>query len=369
MKKNSKKITLAFDARMIHHSGIGTQVYNTLKYLTREESLDLTLLGNESEIHESLPDFTGNIIPFNAGIYSLNEQLFFPKIQENAILHIPHYNVPMFHLKNSVVMVHDLIHLQSDEFALPHYRLYATLLLSVAIKKAKRILTVSETTRQELLMRFPKVESKTTVVYNGLDHDLYKPQSEESIKDFKAKYNLPKKFLLVVGIGKKHKNVDMLIRALSSLWKEKKLTHPLVLGGSGGSIPEYVRQAIDKNDVAPYVIPMPRIDLQEMPLLYGSSDIFIMPSLLEGFGFPVVEAMASGTPVLCSNASCLPEVAGNGAVFFDPKNPTDFVKKLMLFLENPSKRKEYVGKGISRARFFSWKKHASEIIQVYNAIG
>ncbi len=356
---------VSYDVRMIRSSGIGTQVRNFAEILISRSNFELNLIGDPSVIRETLPEYKGSVTPFTAPIYSLKEQFAYPAPEAGSLLHLPHYNAPIRFLNRSVVVVHDLIHLQSAQFSKPHYRLYAHFLLSRIADKAKKIVTVSDTTASELIMRFPAAASKTVRIYNGINHNIYKPPTEKEVRSFRKKYNMPSDFFLVVGIGKRHKNVDALIRALSSLWRDKLLRIPLVIAGTGGSLPDYIQQEIVMNGVENFIQLMPYLPEAEMPVLYASSTAFIMPSLLEGFGFPVIEAMASGAPVICSSASALPEIAGKGALFFDPRNPNDIREKIQYFLNNDTavgRLREY---GIKHAKYFTWEKHYNEMISVY----
>ncbi len=363
-----KNLKLTYDARMLFSSGIGTQVQNVTKLLSQNEHIDLHLFGNQNEINSFLPDFQGKITDWNAPIYSIKEQFSIPDPGKDSILHIPHYNASIRYLNRSIIVVHDLIHLQSEEFASIQYRLYTNTLLSLIAKKALRIITVSETTKQEYIMRYPAAEKKIDVIHNGLDHTLFYPPDKKLLNKFKKKYTLPDQFILIVGIGKKHKNVDFVIRTLAPLWKSHKLKMPLVLGGTGGVIPEYIAREIQINRLENHIIALPRLSVTELSLMYGAARILIMPSLLEGFGFPVIEAMACGTPVLCSNASSLPEIAGNAALLFDPRSSADLTNNLLQLLENQKLATDMKNKGITRASHFSWQKHISELIKVYYSV-
>ena len=271
-------------------------------------------------------------------------------------------------LASTVVVLHDLIHLQSEEFASPHYRLYAHILLHRISKKARKVITVSDFTKNEFVKRYPDGASKTKTIHNGLDHGLFHPPEREAIASFRKSHGLPEDFLLCVGIGKKHKNLDFVIRALAPLWREKRLRLPLVLGGTGGKIPDYAAIAVREGGVAEQVKPMPWLKTRELPLLYASATALVMPSLLEGFGFPVVEAMACAVPVLCSNASCLPEIAGTAAMLFDPRDARDFTAKLSVLVSEKSKRRELSEKGLQRAKDFSWERHVAELLSVYREV-
>lgn len=363
-----QKIKLTYDARMLGYSGIGTQVFNALQLLIPNPTIELTLLGHPERIKSQFPNFTGVIRPWRAAIYSIQEQLTYLKPAPGHLLHVPHYNAPLRFLSCTVVVLHDLIHLQSEEFARPDKRLYVRALLAFIARRALRIVTVSETTRQEFLQRFPAASSKTDVIHNGLDHELFRPQSEERVAQFRKKYGLPAYFLLAVGIGKKHKNVDFVIRSLAPHWKSGTLQTPLLIAGSGGEFPAYVATAIQAGGVADFVKATPFFDADELPALYAAADMLVMPSLLEGFGFPIIEAMACGTPVIAARASCLPEIAGTAALFFDPYNTEEFAVIAMEALGNEKRRAELTAKGLQQAKRYSWRRHADEFVRLYREL-
>jgi len=364
-----KSINLYFDARMIGHSGIGTQVSNVLKLLAGHPKIKLSLLGDAAVIRKHLPVRGLKILPFHAPIYSIQEQLNFPKIDDpSAILHIPHYNAPVFQLSRSVVVVHDLIHLQSEEFKSPKYRLYTNFLLSQIARRAKHIVTVSNTTREEFLKRFPVPGERISVIHNGLDHDEFYPATKAQKDAFRKKYRLPEKFLLTVGIGKRHKNIDFVISALAPLWKEEKLNIPLVMAGTGGILPDYVADEIKRHGVERMIHLTPFFDRSDLRLLYACSDFFVMPSLLEGFGFPLVEAMACKVPILSSNASCLPEIGGNAVCYFDPQNQSDFQTKLMHLMKNRKHAASLIKKGILQSNKFKWEENVKKLVILYESL-
>ncbi|MEQ9365777.1 MAG: glycosyltransferase family 1 protein, partial [Leptospirales bacterium] len=327
---------------MIASSGIGTQVQNVLRLLMERPDVRLHLLGNPRDIFRHLPGFGGKITEFKSSIYSIGEQLFFPRPDPDEILHIPHYNAPVRYLGRSVIVLHDLIHLQSTQFARPHYRVYAYVLLWLISRFARRVVTVSDTTRREFLSRFPIAAARTSLVYNGVDHGLLRPPAEKDVKEFRKEYGLPARFLLVIGIGKRHKNVDFAVKALAREWQSGRCKVPLVLGGTGGKIPEYIRETLEREGVADRLLVVPYLKNEELPLLYAAAEVFILPSLYEGFGFPLVEAMACGTPAITSRSSCMPEIGGDAARYFDPRDADDFIKILNEVLQDRKLRETMV---------------------------
>lgn len=363
-----------YDARMLGFSGIGTQVQHTLAGLFQRTNPETVPVGNAATVRRFFPEFEGSVVEFDAPIYSIKEQIRFPAPDKGAILHIPHYAAPVRLLSRSVVVVHDLIHLQSDEFAAPHFRMYARTLLNRVAAKAAAIVTVSNYTRNCLLERYPHAADRTTVIHNGIDHSLFYPATGKEMTQFRKRYNLPGQYLLSVGIGKRHKNVDFLIRALAPLWKDsgtagkKAALLPLVIAGTGGTLPHYVQQAVTETGVQSHIIVMPRLEEQELRPLYSAASCLLMPSLLEGFGFPVAEAMACGTPVLSSNRASLPEIGENAALYFDPTDEEDFREKLMELLRRPSLADRMATQGVKRAARFTWEEHVDLLTVVYRRL-
>lgn len=371
MANNKSRVPLAFDARMVGFSGIGTQVSNILGILTRKKSVDLSLLGDPDRLRAAFPHFKGPVIPFPAPIYSIQEQLRPPRVPAGTLIHFPHYAAPALLAGRAVVCVHDLIHLQSAEFNRPHQRIYAHLMLQTVLRRARRIVTVSDTTREELVRRYPFAADRTVTVHNGLNHDQYYKADRASLNRFRKKYGLPNEFLLTVGIGKRHKNVDFLMRALLPLWRDGRLKIPLVMAGTGGQLPPYVQAAIEpeyERVLEEFVQLLPYIEEEEMPLMYGAAKLLIYPSLLEGFGFPMIEAMACGTPVLSSNRASLPEVGGEAAAYFDPEDQRDFVQTLETLLKGPGPLKKLSAAGLARSKQYDWNSHVDALVKIYESL-
>ena len=356
---------LVFDARMITHSGIGVYTTNLLRYLKDISQLRLRVLGDPNKILKKLPDFKGTITPFYAPIYSFKEHFQYPRIEKDEILHVPHYNAPLKYLRRSIVTIHDVIHLKSKQFAWPHYRLYSYMSLAAINKWAYQVLTISNNSRKDLLRYFPKMQSKIKVIPNGFESTHFQAHTAPQKKRFLQRYRLPPAYLLHVGIGKKHKNVDFLVRALAPLWKNKQLAMPLLLAGCGSKLPAYVAKEVSKAKVDKYIRVMGDLSLSDLTLLYQCASVFLFPSFFEGFGFPILEAMACGTPVLCSNVSALPEVGGDAALYFDPHKEAELQMKLNNLLTKPALRRRVSAQAKRNVKRFSWQKHVTELLKVY----
>lgn len=360
----SNILNIYFDARMLGYSGIGTQIEEVISLLMNHKDIHLTLIGNSKKIRTHFPQVE-NIHHFDVPIYTIKEQFLFPDlIQEKGLYHFPHYNVPIKYVKNGIVVIHDLIHLDSEEFQKFHYRFYTKTLLKQILKKAKAIITVSEYTKMRLLEEFPFYKGENIYVnHNGINTNVFYPASSKHIKTFIKKYELPVTFLLAIGIGKKHKNLDGLLLALKDLW-ETGFSIPLVVSGTNKKIPDYVK-AILTDKILKNIYFLPYIPKEELNILYSSAYLFIMPSKIEGFGFPLLEAMACGVPTISSNQASLPEIGGDATIFFDPYSKEDMKNKILEVCSNNKIRKNLISRGNKHVKKFDWNKHVKLLVDIY----
>lgn len=356
---------IAVDARMYNMSGIGTYIQN----LTKNNCYNIAL-GNEKD----LKGVKGieKIIKFDSPIYGINEQLKFPykelKKAKVDLLHVPHYNVPLFYKGDMIVTIHDLTHLvYSEFFGNPLKKYYAKFMMKMAIKKSKAILTVSECTKRDILKYFKLDENKIIVTYNGLKENAREKPKEE-ISYLYDKFNIPrdKKILMYVGNLKPHKNLEGLLESFSKLKNNSECILLLV----GKAFENYLKlQEKEKElNIENKVIHTGIVNEEELIDLYNLIDLFVFPSFYEGFGLPVIEAMACGAKVVSSNASSLPEVGGNLIPYFDPKDIEDMTKKI----EEEFAREDTIAEKIERikwAKSFDWKetaKKTNEIFKIYD---
>ena len=320
-----EKHKVAVDARMINMSGIGTYIQNLMK----NGCYDVAL-GNKSDI-EQVDNKIKNI-NFNANIYGIKEQLKFPykqlKKEKIDVLHVPHYNVPIFYRGKMVVTIHDLTHLIFPEF-LPNKLayLYAKFMMWIAIKRATKIITDSENTKKDILRFFKVNPDKIKVIYLGVGEEFVQKEKKD-IEYLYEKFNIPrdKKILMYVGNLKPHKNLERLLEAYSKI-NNIEDTRLLLVGKAFEkyNILENKEQMLNISDK---VIHTGIVTQEELVDLYNLSDLFVFPSLYEGFGLPVLEALACGTKVICSNSSSIPEVGGDVVEYFDPYNIEDMKNKI-----------------------------------------
>lgn len=345
---------VAIDARMIKMSGIGVYIKHLI-----ESDLYTIALGNKSDLKETKK--IEQVIPFDTSIYGIKEQFKFPykklrKLKPD-ILHIPHYNIPIFYRGKMIVTIHDLTHLVLPEF-LPNKfaKIYAKFMIWLAIKKSSKILTVSNNTKKDLINYFKVDPNKIEVIYIGAGKE-FKRKKEEEYKYLYKKYDIDKskKILMYVGNLKPHKNLEKLLEAFAIL--NNKEQYRLLLVGKAFSNYNNLNAKEKKLQIDKYVIHTGIVNQKELVDLYNLTDLFVFPSLYEGFGLPVVEALACGTPVIASNTSSIPEVGGNVIGYFNPTNSIDIKNKIEEYINKKiteNDRNEY----IKRAKLFDWEKTA-----------
>ncbi len=351
MKSNGEKI--AIDARMIEMSGIGTYI----QHLMGCGIYDVAV-GDEKTIRKY--DKNVEVIQFTAPIYKLQEQLHFPERELKKkgvdIIHFPHYNVPLSFKGRYAVTLHDLIHIIYPQY-LKNYAeaIYAKLLMGHALKHAEKIFTVSECSKKDIEKYFHIDPSKINITYNAVDGDFFREKDRREVVYLLDKFHLPvgKKIILYVGNIKPHKNLSVLLQAYASLPNRDDYVVILV-GKSFGTVP--IQNMMEENGLSNGVNATGAVTDNELVDLYNLADVFVFPSLYEGFGIPPLEAMSCGTPVICSNASSLPEVVGDSALLFDPLNSKELRDDIEQIFTDAQLKNELKMKGFERAKAFQWER-------------
>ena len=326
---------IAVDARMINMSGIGTYIQNLMK----NGCYDIAL-GRKDEIEKV--DNKIDTIEFDSPIYGIKEQLKFPyrklKKEKPDVLHVPHYNVPIFYRGKMVVTIHDLTHLLFPEFLPNKFAyFYAKFMIWIALKKADKVITVSQNTKNDILKMFKVNPDKIEVIYNGVGEEFIK-KDKKDIQYLYTRFNIPenKKIIMYVGNLKPHKNLERLLEAYSEIKNREETC--LVLVGKSFQNYRVLEEKEIKLKIKNQVIHTGIVTQDELVDLYNLADLFVFPSLYEGFGLPVLEALACGTPVICSNTSSMPEVGKDNVIYINPLDIKDITSKI----ENFDKYKDQV---------------------------
>lgn len=349
-----KMIKVGFDARMIRHSGIGTYIRGILSILVWKDKFDFTLFGSLDKIK----NYPTKKVAADFPIYSVQEQFLFPRLLEQAqleLLHVPHYNAPLTYKGKLVVTVHDLIHLKFSPSRFAY--IYARMMLGRVCKKAKIIITDSQNTKKDIVQLLGVDEKKIRVIYPAVDDEFF--STEMKYTNSPILREIGEDYILYVGNIKPTKNVETLVQ--SFLLAKKKIPDLRLFLAGKNFMPEYTKQFDGQSDIRF----LGEFDHDLLIQLYHRARLFVFPSSYEGFGLPPLEAMASGVPVICSNAASLPEVVGDAAMLFDPKDTARLSEVICELWEDENKRKVLSTKGLERAKKFSWQKCAEEIAEVY----
>ncbi|MEW6407150.1 MAG: glycosyltransferase family 1 protein [Patescibacteria group bacterium] len=347
---------VGIDCRMITHPGIGTYIKGLLDEFSKT-SKNFVIFGDKSD----LKTYAGfQIVEFKSPIYSLSEQLTGPSIFKNLdLLHVPHFNIPLNYKGKLVVTIHDIIYLFGNKF-LPR-NFYANFMIKNCLCRANKIIVVSRNTKNDLKKYFPDSEtSKIEIIYEASRPVFCKINNQEILTQTKNKYNLPNKFILYVGSIREHKNLKTLINAYMRI--KNRVDEALILVGRLDKREKQILNLIKKNNII-YVGEVPEKDLVS---IYNLASLFVMPSLYEGFGLPILEAMSCGVPVVSSRAASLPEVVGDAGMLVNPKNSEAFSEAIYSILCNNQLRDNLIKLGFEQVKKFSWRTCAEKTLEVYN---
>ncbi len=267
----------------------------------------------------------------------------------------------------NVITIHDLAFLKFSNIANDHTYRHHTLWLPYSIEKADHIIAVSQQTKQDIIEYYKVPESKITVTYLAADHHI-KTEDDTTVNIIKAKYALPEQYVLYVGTIEPRKNIPFLIEGYALAKKQYKFEHKLLLVGGKGWKDEPVYQMINKYSLKDDVIFSGYVDEEDLPAIYTGASLFLFPSVYEGFGIPVLEAMQCKVPVITSNVSSLPEIVGEAGRLVSLKQRDDFIDSIGELLGDEKKRKQYAEAGAKQAQQFSWNKTALQTLEVYRKL-
>jgi glycosyltransferase involved in cell wall biosynthesis len=287
-----------------------------------------------------------------------------------TLFHAPHYVLPALVPCRSVVTIHDCIHLMFPEYLPSRLALgYARASISLAARRADRVLTVSESSKRDILRFVDTEPEKIDVIYNAYDERFSREPREEDVVRVRERYQLQDEFVLYAGNVKPHKNVERLIDAFQIV-HARGLNHlKLVVIGDELSKGTSLRRAVHRHNLHKYVRFLGYLPEDTLAVMYRLAGVFVFPSLYEGFGLPPLEAMASGTPVVTSNVSSLPEVAGDAALLVNPLDPAEIADGILRVLTDEALRRDLRRKGLVRASQFSWESSARRVRDIYTQVG
>lgn len=262
----------------------------------------------------------------------------------------------------TAVTVHDTIFMRYPHLYSPTYRWLFACKVRYACTHADLIIAISEQTKQDLIHYFHADAQKIRVVYQGCSNLYRKPVTDAQVAQVRSQYNLPERYMLYVGALEERKNLHRLIEAVVTA----KIEVPLVLVGAMSAYGEQLCRLAEKAGVHMQICSdVPQADL---PAFYKGAELFVYPSLYEGFGIPVLEAMCIGTPVVTSTGSCFAETGGDAALYADPLQPEQIGAQLVRVLSDADLRNRMITKGQAQAERFTDEKVASSLIQIYHEL-
>lgn len=364
---------IAIQAADLDHSRIdGTRVYihNLLKHFGK---LDLTsnfFIYHRGDFNPELapPQFPNYRIKKIKSPFFWTQARFAAEIARDGadVLWMPMHNIPFFRRRKmkTVVTIHDLAFKYFPRYFTLKDRIKLNFLAGLAIQKSDKIIAVSESTKKDILKFYPETkEDKIKVIYHGFDRELFENESliknkNTVLSGFKI---LNSRFILYVGAIQPRKNLVNLIRAFEDV-KKNNPDLKLVIAGEKAWLWQSVIDARENSLFRNDIILTGKLGFKETAVLYKSAALFVFPELYAGFGIPILEAMAAGTPVIAAANSSLPEAGGLAALYFQSEDRKDLAKKIRRVLDDEGLRKDMIARGKIQIKQFSWEKCACETL-------
>lgn len=352
-------------------TGIGTYTRQVLRHLLAIDKVNSYYLfwsGRDYETVSSYPNVKVSIS--SRKHHRFWEQYYIPDILKNRkinLYHIPQNGIGLPQNKSTlyVATIHDLI-----PYIMPETvgRGYLTKFISQMphiISSVDMIITVSEWSKKDIMRVFDVPDDKIAVTHLAAD-DIFAPMDKEVCTSFiKQKYGIDRNMILYLGGFSPRKNVKSILVAFSMIYEGLSKDYKIVIIGSAKDDHQFLTKLAQSLGIGDRVFFTGYVPYEDLPYFYNGADVFVYPSLYEGFGLPILEAISCGTPTITSNVSSIPEVAGDGALLINPFDTEELAKAIVEVLEDSSLKAELISRGFERASFFSWEKTASQTLKIY----
>lgn len=330
---------------------------------------------DDSVIKET-PNF--KIVRLKGGFYPIWEQIALPRAAKKEgcqLLHCTSNTAPLFTSIPLVVTLHDIIYMESSYPKImkgtgtlyqKFGNAYRKMFVPRIIRKSKKIITVSHFEKNRIGQFFGMAnDSRLVAVYNGVSEHFKPVTQPEVLQRVKEKYHLPDHFFFFLGNTDPKKNTKGTLKAFSDFLKKTGQDIQLVMLDYDRKELEALLIDIDDKELINKIILTGYVVNTDLPAIYSQCELFLYPSLRESFGIPMLEAMACGVPVITSNTSSMPEVAGDAAILIDPFKPEEITEAIIQILDNKELRSGLIEKGLNRAAAFSWKAMAQNVLEIY----
>lgn len=307
--------------------------------------------------------------------YGLSTYFFAPPVDlllrgRADVMFFPNFEtMPSFFQTPKVVVVHDISFLTHQNLVMPRnvYRFKRNVRRS--LRQAKKVITVSEHSKKEIVDHYKIHPDKVEVVYNGVDTSVFKPASTQEIAAITRKYKIKGSYLLFVGDIQPRKNIEGLLHAYRLLPAEIKDKYCLVLAGSKGWRDGAIHEAIERfQKEGNKIQPLGYVPDEDLPALYSGAEVFVYPSLYEGFGVPIIESMACHTPVITSNISSIPEIAQEAAILVDPHDVRQLSEAIEKVLKDKDLQQDLIEKGQRNIERFNWDRSAQKLLDIFHEV-
>jgi len=374
-------IAIDYTPALRQQAGIGRIIRGQIQALIeRDSGYDLRLFatGRVSEEERSLSPLPLTGMPLSErNMVRLWHRLNFPYPRVNwftggplDLLHATDFVLPPSDARHKLLTVHDLAFLFHPDAAMPSLHRYLNVVVPRSVKRADHILADSQNTADDLREQWQVPIERITVVQGAVDHDRYHPMDDDAAKvKVRERYGIGHgPFILGLSRLEPRKNFARLIQAFQQARDAAKIPHKLVIGGGKGWLYESIFATVQELGLEEFVLFPGFIDEADLPVLYNAAEFFAYPSLYEGFGLPVIEALACGTPVLTADNSCLPEAGGLGAHYVDAEDVDSIATGLIKLATDAAERQRLREVGLIHAAQFTWSNSATQLLSAYKKV-
>jgi len=360
---------------------VALELIRNLQEIDRENEYFIFIKPDEDDtVLQETSNF--RIIKLEGGSYPQWEQIALPKAAKSfgcEILHCTSNTAPIGCKIPLVVTLHDIIYMESGYFkilagsATPYQKfgnMYRKMVVPRVLKMSRKVITVSHFEKNRIAEFFGiKGDNRLTAVYNGVSEH-FKPVTDQSeLKRVKEKYHLPDNYFFFLGNTDPKKNTKGTLKAFSDFLKQSGADYKLVMLDYDRSELEKILDEIGDKTLIDRIVLTGYVINTDLPAIYYQSKVFLYPSLRESFGIPMLEAMACGVPVITSNTSSMPEVAGNAAFIIDPFKPEEITAAIIKLVNDEDLRAKLIAEGLVQAAKFSWKAMAQSVLEIYREVG
>lgn len=357
-------------------SGISTYIRELLRALQQADSdnaYELLMTGGNADlIPLSNPNFSKSIMPDLVGhpLFNLLWHNTALAARKYDIVHIPGARrIPLIKGARIVATVHDMAAFAVTAKYDPARMFFNRKVVPAMIRNADHVIAVSQCTKNDIVKYTGYPEDKISVIYSGINHEFFRPMPQDEAQEkLQLAHGIDQPFFLYVSrLEHPGKNHVRLIEAFERFKMENDSAHQLVLAGADWSGADIIKARAAESPVKDDIIFPGFVPAKSLPLLYASCDMMVFPSLFEGFGFPVLEALACGAPVACSNTSSMSEIAGDVVPTFDP-DKSDAIYRAMAAAVSAGRNNETQAGGIEYARRFDWRETAQNVMEIYRSL-